>query len=170
MYLKPLLDPEDPEYIRNLQRPAEVKEDMKQMEGRSRVSVVLNSQAFREELETVIHEQIRQGGPASIFALQQLSDFLLPSSRGASSSFVKGKMIDFLCQIHLRLLNCVLHLDFSTQAVWQMMDVFFSSSFTEVAYVVTILLALRLLKYALLKSAVVDSLCNAGHDKHDKIV
>ena len=78
-----IADPDDPEYIRNLQRPAEIKEDMKQMEGRSRVSVVLNSEAFKEELEAVIHEQIRQGGPASILALQQISDLLLPQSRGS---------------------------------------------------------------------------------------
>ncbi|KAL8594119.1 hypothetical protein ACOMHN_000830 [Nucella lapillus] len=87
------VDPDDPEYIRNLQRPAEVKEDMKQMEGRSRVSVVLNSQAFKEELEAVIHEQIRQGGPASLFALQQISDLLLPQSRGFNSSFARSSPV-----------------------------------------------------------------------------
>lgn len=81
------IDPEDPEYIRNLQRPAEVKEDMKQMEGRSRVSVVLNSQAFKEELENVIQEQLRQGGPASLYALQQISDLLVPQARGIGASF-----------------------------------------------------------------------------------
>ena len=90
-----LPDPDDPEYRRNLQRPAEVKEDMKQMEGRSRVSVVLNSQAFKEELEAIIHEQIRQGGPASIFALQQISDLLLPQSRGTNSSFGRCKYKQF---------------------------------------------------------------------------
>ncbi|XP_076460778.1 protein hu-li tai shao-like isoform X3 [Babylonia areolata] len=87
------VDPDDPEYIRNLQRPAEVKEDMKQMEGRSRVSVVLNSQAFKDELEAVIHEQMRQGGPASIFALQQISDLLLPPSRGGQSSFSRSSPV-----------------------------------------------------------------------------
>ncbi|KAK7109301.1 hypothetical protein V1264_013365 [Littorina saxatilis] len=88
------IDPEDPEYRRNLQRPAEVKEDMKQMEGRSRVSVVLNSQAFKEELETIVNEQIRQGGPASLFALQQISDLLGPSARGAGgSSFARSSPV-----------------------------------------------------------------------------
>ncbi|XP_076435277.1 uncharacterized protein LOC143275160 isoform X2 [Babylonia areolata] len=87
------IDPDDPEYIRNLQRPAEVKEDMKQMEGRSRVSVVLNSQAFKEELEAIIQEQIRQGGPESLFALQQISDLLLPQSRGAYSSFGRSSPV-----------------------------------------------------------------------------
>ncbi|KAL8622651.1 hypothetical protein ACOMHN_009285 [Nucella lapillus] len=87
------VDPDDPEYIRNLQRPAEVKEDMKQMEGRSRVSVVLNSQAFREELEVLIQEQIRQGGPSSIFALQQISDLLLPPSRGGPASFGRSSPV-----------------------------------------------------------------------------
>lgn len=90
MFWLSFLDPDDPDYRRNLQRPAEVKEDMKQMEGRSRVSVVLNSQAFREELEQLVAEQIRQGGPASLFALQQISDLLLPQARGGFSSFSKG--------------------------------------------------------------------------------
>jgi hypothetical protein len=34
-----------------MRRPAEVKEDVKQMQDRSRVSLVLNSEAFRKELE-----------------------------------------------------------------------------------------------------------------------
>ena len=88
-----LPDPDDPEYRRNLQRPAEVKEDMKQMEGRSRVKVVLNSQAFKEELEEIIQDQFRQGGPASIFALQQISDLLLPQARGSNSSFGRCKYV-----------------------------------------------------------------------------
>lgn len=101
-----LPDPDDPEYRRNLQRPAEVKEDMKQMEGRSRVSVVLNSQAFKEELEAIIHEQIRQGGPASIFALQQISDLLLPQSRGGSSlSRCKYKFFFNFLVLGLRLMS-----------------------------------------------------------------
>jgi adducin len=39
-------------------RPAEVKEDVKQMQDRSRVSLVLNSEAFRKELEEIIDEQL----------------------------------------------------------------------------------------------------------------
>lgn len=54
---------------------------MRQMESRQRVSSILNSQAFREELESIIADQLKHGPhPASIIALQQISELLLPSS------------------------------------------------------------------------------------------
>jgi hypothetical protein len=74
-------DPEDPEYRRELQRPADVKEDMRQMESRQRVSSILNSQAFREELESIIADQLKHGPHhASLIALQQISELLLPNT------------------------------------------------------------------------------------------
>lgn len=88
------IDPEDPEYVKNLQRPAEVKEDLQQMSSRSRVSVVLNSQAFKEELEEVVEEQLRSGPyPASLLALQQITDLLLPQSKGSLSSIARGNSV-----------------------------------------------------------------------------
>lgn len=75
------VDTEDPAYRRELQRPADVKEDMRQMESRQRVSSILNSQAFREELESIIADQLKHGPhPASLIALQQISELLLPST------------------------------------------------------------------------------------------
>lgn len=72
-------DPDDPEYVRQLRRPADIKEDVKQMEDRGRVSVILNSEAFRRELEEIINEQIQAGNyPASVIALQQITDLLAP--------------------------------------------------------------------------------------------
>ncbi|XP_059173324.1 protein hu-li tai shao-like [Physella acuta] len=85
------IDPDDPEYIKNLQRPAEVKEDLQQMENRSRVSLVLNSQAFKDELEQVVEEQLRNGPyPANLIALQQITDLLLPHSKGGLSSLARA--------------------------------------------------------------------------------
>ncbi|XP_077992684.1 protein hu-li tai shao-like [Glandiceps talaboti] len=76
------VDREDPEYQRELIRPAVIKEDMKEMERRKRVSLILNSQAFREELEQIVESQIKSGPhPASLIALQQISELLLPHSR-----------------------------------------------------------------------------------------
>ncbi|PAA63255.1 hypothetical protein BOX15_Mlig033566g1, partial [Macrostomum lignano] len=79
------IDPEDPEYQRQLMRPAEIKEDLTLMEQRKRVSLILNSEAFRRELEEIVQSQLKTGGaqPASLDALRQLSDLLAPS---ASSS------------------------------------------------------------------------------------
>ncbi|KAL3865133.1 hypothetical protein ACJMK2_006757 [Sinanodonta woodiana] len=73
------IDPDDPEYVRQLRRPADIKEDVKQMEDRGRVSLILNSEAFRRELEEIINEQIQAGNyPASVIALQQITDLLAP--------------------------------------------------------------------------------------------
>jgi adducin len=84
-------DPDDPEYLKQMRRPAEVKEDVRQMNDRSRVSVILNSEAFRRELEEVVEEQIKAGPhPASLLALQQITDLLLPHSRGQSGLVGRG--------------------------------------------------------------------------------
>ena len=85
-------DPDDPEYQRQLQRPAEVKEDMNQMEARQRVSLILESKAFRDELEMLVKEQMAQGGnPASLRALQQIADYILPGHK-LSNNISKGKL------------------------------------------------------------------------------
>ena len=89
------VDPEDPQYRKELQRPADVKEDMRQMESRQRVSSILNSQAFREELESIIADQLKHGPhPASLIALQQISELLLPTTNSRwqqVSSMGKGE-------------------------------------------------------------------------------
>ncbi|BFY97952.1 hypothetical protein BsWGS_00994 [Bradybaena similaris] len=88
------IDPDDPQYIKNLQRPAEVKEDLQQMENRSRVSVILNSQAFKDELEQVVEEQLRNGPyPASLIALQQITDLLLPQSKGSLGTLARASSV-----------------------------------------------------------------------------
>ncbi|XP_071946979.1 alpha-adducin-like isoform X2 [Antedon mediterranea] len=69
------------------QRPANIKADMKDMERNRRVSLILNSQAFREELEAIVESQLKTGPhPASLLALQQITDLILPHSRFNQSS------------------------------------------------------------------------------------
>ncbi len=54
---------------------------MRSMESRQRVSSILNSQAFREELESIIADQLKHGPhPSSLIALQQISELLLPNA------------------------------------------------------------------------------------------
>lgn len=77
-----LLDPDDPEYVKELLRPVEVKQDVKQMEERKRVNLILKSKAFRDELEQIVVEQLKSGPtPASVLALQQISEMFLPQAR-----------------------------------------------------------------------------------------
>jgi len=74
-----------------MRRPADIKEDMKHMEAHKRVSLILNSQAFREELDAIISETIRAGPhPASLLALQQISDLILPQARSSSGAGLRG--------------------------------------------------------------------------------
>ena len=79
-------DEDDPEYIRQLMRPVEVKEDVRQMAERKRVKLVLESRLFRDELEDLVVEQMMQNGspltPNSI-SIQRLSDFLAPRVKTA---------------------------------------------------------------------------------------
>lgn len=76
------IDPDDPEYVKELLRPVEVKQDVKQMEERKRVNLILKSKAFRQELEQIVVEQLKSGPtPASVLALQQISEMFLPQAR-----------------------------------------------------------------------------------------
>jgi adducin len=69
----------DDEYRHELERPADVKEDMRQMGQRQRVTMILNSKEFRDELEAIITDALKHGPhPASLVALQQISELLLP--------------------------------------------------------------------------------------------
>lgn len=69
----------DDEYRRELDRPADVQEDMRQMGQRQRVTTILNSREFRDELEAIITDALKHGPhPASLIALQQISELLLP--------------------------------------------------------------------------------------------
>lgn len=51
-------DPDDPERSREFMKSVEVREDMKAMEARKRVSEILNSKAFRDELEDIMESQV----------------------------------------------------------------------------------------------------------------
>ncbi|KAH9403883.1 Class II Aldolase and Adducin N-terminal domain [Tyrophagus putrescentiae] len=74
-------DPDDPECQREMMRPPDIEQDMKEMDRRKRVDVILNSQVFREELERIIEGQLNDGYlPASLSALQQVTELLMPHS------------------------------------------------------------------------------------------
>nr|CDS31646.1 adducin related protein [Hymenolepis microstoma] len=81
------IDPDDPEYRRQLIRPAEIKEDLNLMSERRRVSVVLNSETFRKELEEIIENYLRSqestGLNSSLLSLQHIADLFstIPGKR-----------------------------------------------------------------------------------------
>jgi len=104
-------DPDDPEYLRQLRRPAEVKQDVRHMEDRQRVQLVLSSKAFRSELERLVDERIKSGEPClpSLIALQQqMSGLNLPQSRLKHGALVsQGNCNELLQAVSLMLCTAI---------------------------------------------------------------
>ncbi|XP_032292932.1 protein hu-li tai shao isoform X4 [Drosophila virilis] len=56
-------------------RPADIEQDMREMERRKRVEAIMGSKLFREELERIV-DSAREGGAGASGILQQLSDIV----------------------------------------------------------------------------------------------
>lgn len=52
-------------------RPPDIDADVRDMERRRRVEVMMGSRTFRDDLERIVDQQLREGGAAGLFALQQ---------------------------------------------------------------------------------------------------
>jgi len=74
----------DDEEDRSKMRPVDIEADVKEMERRKRVEAIMNSQLFREELERVVGDSIRESGADGISAL--LSDVMNIKSGTAPAS------------------------------------------------------------------------------------
>eukprot|EP00070_Physeter_catodon_P012799 XP_007128991.1 beta-adducin isoform X2 [Physeter catodon] len=72
---------DDPEYLRLRNRAADLRQDFNLMEQKKRVTMILQSPSFREELEGLIQEQMTKGNNSSnIWALRQIADFMASTS------------------------------------------------------------------------------------------
>ncbi|XP_032981351.1 beta-adducin [Rhinolophus ferrumequinum] len=72
---------DDPEYLRLRHRAADLRQDFQLMEQKKRVTMILQSPSFREELEGLIQEQMKKGNNSSnIWALRQIADFMASTS------------------------------------------------------------------------------------------
>ncbi|NXY67583.1 ADDG protein, partial [Glareola pratincola] len=85
----------DPEYIRERNMSPDLRQDFNMMEQRKRVTQILQSPAFREDLECLIQEQMKKGNnPTGLLALQQIAEYITASSfAGFSSSSLGHGMI-----------------------------------------------------------------------------
>uniref|UniRef100_A0A0N5B0F5 Aldolase_II domain-containing protein n=1 Tax=Syphacia muris TaxID=451379 RepID=A0A0N5B0F5_9BILA len=81
-------DPDDPEYIKELQRPAAIKEDLSEMERRKRVQQILESKSFCKVLESLIKTESEscKNDPNHLETLQRLSELSLPHGQLAAAS------------------------------------------------------------------------------------
>ncbi|GCB79316.1 hypothetical protein scyTo_0020195, partial [Scyliorhinus torazame] len=67
----------DPEYLRLRNMAPTLRQDFNLMEQKKRVTVILQSPAFRDELESLIQEQMKKGNDSSnLWALRQIVDFM----------------------------------------------------------------------------------------------
>ncbi|XP_057217187.1 alpha-adducin isoform X12 [Triplophysa rosa] len=74
------VDESSPEYQRERNMAPDLRQDFNMMEQRKRVSMILQSPAFCDELETLIQDQMKKGkNPTSLLALQQIADFMTTS-------------------------------------------------------------------------------------------
>ncbi|XP_072410417.1 beta-adducin-like isoform X2 [Chiloscyllium punctatum] len=81
-YLEPAAEG-DPEYLRLREAGPALRQDVNLMEQKKRVTVILRSPGFREELESLIQEQLRKGEDSgNLRALRHIVDFI--SSGGGS--------------------------------------------------------------------------------------
>ncbi|KAM4749541.1 beta-adducin isoform 3-T3 [Rhinophrynus dorsalis] len=68
---------DDLEYLRVRNMAADLRQDFNVMEQKKRVTMILQSPSFREELESLIQEQMKKGNNSSnIWALRQIADFM----------------------------------------------------------------------------------------------
>ncbi|XP_064174138.1 gamma-adducin-like isoform X1 [Anguilla rostrata] len=81
------IDETDPAYLRARNMSPDLRQDFNMMEQKKRVTLILQSPAFREELEGLIQEQRRKGNdPAGLLALRQIADLFTASSVPGSSA------------------------------------------------------------------------------------
>ncbi|XP_063780596.1 alpha-adducin isoform X12 [Pseudophryne corroboree] len=87
------VDENNPEYLRERNMAPDLRQDFNMMEQKKRVSMILQSPAFCDELETMIQDQLKKGkNPTGLLALQQIADFMTTSAPSVYPSAPQGGM------------------------------------------------------------------------------
>ncbi|PAV62574.1 hypothetical protein WR25_00180 [Diploscapter pachys] len=83
-------DPDDPFYIKDLQRPAVIKEDLFEMERRKRVQQLLESKSFCRELEDIVRQESDSTRDEALRmkTLQKLSELTISQCSPSLSSLL----------------------------------------------------------------------------------
>ncbi|XP_066549790.1 adducin 3 (gamma) a isoform X1 [Amia ocellicauda] len=92
----------DPEYLRSRNMSPDLRQDFNMMEQKKRVTQILQSPAFKDELEGLIQEQMKKGNnPTGLLALRQIADFFMASSvAGFSTSPLSLGMVTPINDLH----------------------------------------------------------------------
>ncbi|XP_072280433.1 gamma-adducin isoform X2 [Pyxicephalus adspersus] len=96
------IDETDPNYLRERNMSPDLRQDFNMMEQKKRVTQILKSPAFREDLESLIQDQMKKGNnPTGLLALQQIADFVMATSfAGFASSPLNLGMVTPINDIH----------------------------------------------------------------------
>ncbi|XP_077311196.1 gamma-adducin isoform X1 [Lithobates pipiens] len=96
------IDENDPNYLRERNMSPDLRQDFNMMEQKKRVTQILKSPAFREDLESLIQDQMKKGNnPTGLLALQQIADYIMASSfAGFASSPLSLGMVMPINDIH----------------------------------------------------------------------
>ncbi|KAM4607821.1 adducin 3 (gamma) b isoform 1-T2 [Polymixia lowei] len=79
------VDESDPEYLRTRNMSPDLRQDFNMMEQKKRVTQILQSPVFKDELEGLIQDQVTKGNnPTGLLALRQIADLLMASTLGGT--------------------------------------------------------------------------------------
>ncbi|KAM9344664.1 adducin 3 (gamma) b [Symphorus nematophorus] len=77
------VDESDPEYLRSRNMSPDLRQDFNMMEQKKRVTQILQSPVFKDELEGLIQDQLTKGNhPTGLLALRQIADLVMASTLG----------------------------------------------------------------------------------------
>ncbi|TKS85732.1 Gamma-adducin Adducin-like protein 70 [Collichthys lucidus] len=77
------VDESDPEYLRSRNMSPDLRQDFNMMEQKKRVTQILQSPVFKDELEGLIQDQMTKGNnPTGLLALRQIADLVMASTVG----------------------------------------------------------------------------------------
>uniref|UniRef100_A0A8C6TNH9 Adducin 3 (gamma) b n=1 Tax=Neogobius melanostomus TaxID=47308 RepID=A0A8C6TNH9_9GOBI len=82
---KDRLDNGDPEHLRGRALSPDLRQDFNLMEQKKRVTHILQSPVFKDELEGLIQDQLTKGNtPTGLLALRQIADLVMASAVGGA--------------------------------------------------------------------------------------
>ncbi|XP_034093739.1 adducin 3 (gamma) b [Gymnodraco acuticeps] len=77
------MDENDPEYLRSKMMSPDLKQDFNMMEQKKRVTQILQSPVFKDELEGLIQDHVTKGtSTTGLLALRQIADLVMSSTLG----------------------------------------------------------------------------------------
>lgn len=79
------IDENDPECLRGRALSPDLRQDFSMMEQKKRVTQILQSPVFKDELEGLIQDQLTKGNtPTGLLALRQIADLVMASTLGGA--------------------------------------------------------------------------------------